>query len=138
MFKGVSWLAVLVGGISNWLFGGLWFDSLMAWWFRKIVPDPGRILDFTNPATLIGLALSLFVATGLATVMARAGTRSVGGAIAIAVLVCFCFDSTVYLAYISAGEKPQLQLFIAIYDQVSYALTAVIIWLVTRRRVAAG
>ncbi len=83
---------------------------------------------------MVGLVLSLFVATGLATVMARFGTRTIGGAIVAAILVCFCFDSTVYLAYISAGEKPQLQLFIAIYDQVSYALTAVVIRLLTRDR----
>jgi hypothetical protein len=134
MFKGVNWLAVVAGGIFNWLFGGLYFDYLMAWWFRRIIPNPGAILDFTNPATLIGLALSLCVATGLATVMARAGTRTIAGAMAIAVLVCFCFDSTVYLAYISAGEKPQLQLFIAVYDQVSYVLTAVVIRLLTRGR----
>ena len=136
MFKDVSWPAVAAGGVFNWLFGGLWFGPLMGWWFQQIVPGAGSVIGFSL-AGMVGLGLSLVVATGLATVMARTGTRTIGGALAIALVVCIAFDSTVYAAYISAGERPQLQLFIAIYDLVSYTLTAVVVRLLTRDRAAA-
>jgi hypothetical protein len=43
----------------------------------------------------------------------------------------------VYVAYMSANERPQLQAFIAIYDLVSYVLTGVLVqWLSQRRRTA--
>jgi hypothetical protein len=48
-----------------------------------------------------------------------------------------CFNTTVYVAYISANERPQLPTFIAVYDLVSYALTGVLVqWLSQRRRAA--
>lgn len=135
MFTRVNWIAVAAGGLFNWLFGGLWFGPLMGWWFQRIVPGAGSVIGFTLPA-LIGLGLSLVVATGLAIVMARVGTRTLAGAMGIAAVVCVCFNTTVYLAYMSAGERPDLQFFIAVYDLVSYVLTAMVIWLVSRRRSA--
>ena len=53
MFKDVSWPAVAAGGLSNWLFGGLWFGPLMGWWFQRIVPGAGSVIGFnlTGPCT---------------------------------------------------------------------------------------
>ena len=131
MLKDVSWVAVACGGVFNWLFGGLWFGPLMGWWFQRIVPGAGSVIGF-DLAALLGLALSLIVAAGLAIVVARTGARTLAAAIGITVVVCLCFNSTVYVAYMTANERPALQFFIAVYDLVSYALTTVVVWLVTR------
>ena len=132
MLKGLNWLAILVAGLFNWLFGWLWFGPLFGGIFRQIVPGAGQVGGF-NLASFIGLGLSLLVATGLAFVLKRTGVQTLVGAIFATLIVCVAFNTTVYAAYMSAGERPSLQLFIAIFDLVSYVLTSVIIFLMDRR-----
>lgn len=133
MFRSLNWLAILVAGVFNWLFGWLWFGPLFGGIFRTIVPGAGPVGGL-NLASFIGLGLSLLVATGLAFVLKRTGVQTIGGAILAALVVCIAFDSTVYLAYMSAGVQPQLQAFIAVYDLVSYVLTALVVHWISRSR----
>jgi hypothetical protein len=136
MFTGLNWLAILVGGVFNWLFGWLWFGPLLGGVFRRIVPGAGSVGGL-NLASFIGLGLSLLVAAGLAFVLKRTGVKTLAGAALTTLVVCVAFNTTVYVAYMSANERPQLQAFIAIYDLVSYVLTGVLVqWLSQRRRTA--
>jgi hypothetical protein len=136
MISGLNWLAILVGGVFNWLFGWLWFGPLFGGVFRQIVPGAGQVGGLSL-ASFIGLGLSLLVAAGLAFVLARTGVRTLAGAALTTLVVCIAFNTTVYMAYMSANERPQLQAFIAIFDLVSYVLTGVIVqWLSQRRREA--
>ena len=133
MLNGLNWLAIAVAGVFNWLFGWLWFGPLFGSIFRRIVPGAGTVGGL-NLASFIGLGLSLLVATGLAFVLKRTGVTTVAGAIVTTIIVCIAFNTTVYVAYISAGERPHLQTFIAIFDLVSYVLTALIVFWMSRRR----
>jgi hypothetical protein len=132
VLKGLNWLAILVAGVFNWLFGWLWFGPLFGGIFRQIVPGAGTVGGL-NVVSFIGLGLSLLVATGLAFVLKRTGVHTLLGAIGATLVVCVAFNTTVYVAYMSAGERPSLQLFIAIFDLVSYVLTSAVIFLMDRR-----
>ena len=136
MFKGLDALAIVVAGVFNWLLGWLWFGPLFGAIFRRIVPGAGSVGGLSL-ASFIGLGLSLLVATGLAFVCKRTGVKTLLGVILTTLVVCVAFNTTVYTAYISAGEKPALQAFIAIFDLVSYVLTAVLWYVISERRASA-
>ena len=63
MLQGLNWLAIVVAGVFNWLFGWLWFGPLFGSLFRRIVPGAGTVGGLSL-ASFIGLGLSLLVATG--------------------------------------------------------------------------
>ncbi len=133
----IDWLAVVIGGVFNWLWGWLWFGPLFGSIFARIVPGADGVGGF-NLQSLMGLGLSLVVATGLGFVLARSGVRSLAGAMGTGLLVCVAFNTTVYGGYLVANEKPALQVFIAIYDLVAFVLTAAVIYLIARRNAPRG
>ncbi len=133
MFKGISWVAVLVAVVLLEVIGYLWYALLFAKPWTDALIAFGHTPGGVNVAVMqsLGIVNTLIVVLGLAWLTRRLGATSVSACVGIAVAAWFFFGFTTQsLEYLFMALPAN---FVAInmgYQLVVYVLTGVALALI--------